>query len=659
MKKIKYIITMIFIMVGFVMTGELYQSYTDDISNFYETTFYVQPGVEADDMIKDIYDTAKEHKVSVFFIDKLVENSFNTRIWVYSDKETKDMLISDYYLREGKSESFLSGSTEVFFYDYMAVPDKILNASTPTYYLYGDYNDMVEMKRELVDKYGGSFPKNDDYSSLEEKRTSVIAIWAIIGVIICFLSFYSIAISQREFMVRATMGESFFSMYLKNVFLDTAVIILVYIIEFKILMQFTNVAFLSDISFKAMVIIIFINALVTLKILFLKIREAFNKITGRRELMVGSYIIKFFSCCVVMVLLTFQFATIKEAISYYRQRDFFKEHNNYSYIRIKYMGPYEVEEQFIRHFDDRYLIADPYISFGEWDDYSIVNSQTAILMNYKMLEEMKQYIPGVSVSELPEKGCVIVPEGFEISEEGYEFLKRNITDYDIDNERNIDSIPIIQYNNEDKVKIIAIEEDFINKSEWWEQPIILAIDDCDWPLLSEEELTDRRKEFSMRTYNMMINASSQEIYDFIEEFDGCEVEVTNVYEYYKYRWTVMKRSMYLSIIVAIMVILLEISINILIVSFEYKFNAVELAVKKILSYSKAERMKHLCVTTGAIIAISTIICFIVIKLLGFDYAYISIISAILVSLLNYLVITLCTERYEKTNIPKILKGGEV
>ena len=121
----------------------------------------------------------------------------------------------------------------------------------------------------------------------------------------------------------------------------------------------------------------------------------------------------------------------------------------------------------------------------------------------------------------------------------------------------------------------------------------------------------------------------------------------------------MKRSMYLSIIVAIMVILLEISINILIVSFEYKFNAVELAVKKILSYSKAERMKHLCVTTGAIIAISTIICFIVIKLLGFDYAYISIISAILVSLLNYLVITLCTERYEKTNIPKILKGGEV
>lgn len=192
------------------MTGELYQSYTDDVLNFYETTFYVQPGVEADDMIKDIYDTAKENKVSVFFIDKFVENSFNTRISVYSDKETKDMLISDYYLREGKSDSFLSGKTEVFFCEYMDVPDKILNGSTPTYYLYGDYNDMVEMKRELVDKYGGSFPKNDDYSSLEEKRTSVIAIWVIIGVIICFLSFYSIAISQREFMVRATMGESFF-----------------------------------------------------------------------------------------------------------------------------------------------------------------------------------------------------------------------------------------------------------------------------------------------------------------------------------------------------------------------------------------------------------------------------------------------------------------
>ncbi|MBP1566871.1 MAG: hypothetical protein J6A58_14100 [Oscillospiraceae bacterium] len=659
MKKIKYIITIIFIMVGFVMTGELYQSYTDNVSNFYETTFYVQPGVEADDMIKDIYDTAKEHKVSVFFIDKFVENSFNTRISVYSDKETKDMLIADYYLREGKSDSFLSGSTEVFFYEYMDVPDRIVNASPPTYYLYGDYNDMVEMKRELVDKYGGSFPKNDDYSSLEEKRTSVIAIWVIIGVIICFLSFYSIAISQREFMVRATMGESFFSMYLKNVFLDTAVIILVYIIEFKILMQFTNVAFLSDISFKAMVIIIFINALVTLKILFLKIREAFNKITGRRELMVGSYIIKVFSCCVVMVLLTFQFATIKEAISYYRQRDFFKEHNNYSYVRIKYRGLYDVHEQFVRYFDDRYLIADPCISFGECDDYSIVNSQTAILMNYKMLEEMKQYIPGVSVSELPEKGCVIVPEGFEISEEGYEQIKRHIIDNDINNDkRNTDSVPIIKYN--DKVKIITIEENFINKSEWWKQPVIIAIDYYDWPLLSEEELTDRKREVAdIRTYNMMVNATPQEIYDFIEEFDGCEVEVTNVYEYYKYRWTVIKRSMYLSIIVAIMVILLEISINILIVSFEYKFNAVELAVKKILSYSKAERMKHLCVTTGAIIAISTIICFIVIKLLGFDYAYISIISAILVSLLNYLVITLCTERYEKTNIPKILKGGEV
>lgn len=657
MQKVKYIIITIFIMIGLIITGELYQSYTDSVSDFYETTFYVQPGIDADYMIEDIYNTAQSHNVSVFFIDKFVENSFSTKISVYSDEKIRNILISDYYLRKGKIKSFFSGSTEVNYYDYMDVPEKIIDGDTPTYYLYGEYDDMVEMKRELIDKYGGKFPKDEGYRGIEEQYSAVTAIWIIIGILICFLSFYAIVISQREYMVRATMGENLFSIYLKTVLLDTVFMISVFLIEYSILLNFTNVSFLSDISFGAIIIIAVTNCLLSLKILFFKIREAFSKTAGRQELIFGSYVIKVISCCTVMVLLTFQFSTMKEALSYYKQKDFFKGLSDYSYVSIRYNGTHEVRDQFLRCFDDRYLIADPCIGFGE-DGLVGDNTNTAVLMNYDMIKKISDFNSALSGVELPTGGCIIVPESSVISEEDYEYLKQSITEYStLDNELSTDDIPVIEY--KDETVIIAVEKGFINFSEWWEQPVIVAIDYYDWPLLNEEELTDNVGAFSVREYNMMVKASSQEIYEFIDQYKDCKADVTNVYEYYQYRWTVLKRTMYLSIIIAMMLILLEVSINILIVNFEYKFNSVELALKKILSYSKAERLKRLCLTTGIIITISTILCFLVIKFLGLDYAFLSVISSVLVLVLNHLVIVLSMEKNDKVNIPKILKGGVV
>lgn len=61
---------------------------------------------------------------------------------------------------------------------------------------------MVKMKQDLISLYAGKFPKIDSYNILTDMKRTILGIWSLITLIICFLSFYFLTLFQRELMVR-------------------------------------------------------------------------------------------------------------------------------------------------------------------------------------------------------------------------------------------------------------------------------------------------------------------------------------------------------------------------------------------------------------------------------------------------------------------------
>lgn len=88
--------------------------------------FIYKDGDTAQKMLSDIQNTAKSHNVSIFVQDIQVKNMFTCEVNIYCDDIVKQILRSEYSIKSGKYKSIFSGNTTVNFYDFMDVPDTLL-----------------------------------------------------------------------------------------------------------------------------------------------------------------------------------------------------------------------------------------------------------------------------------------------------------------------------------------------------------------------------------------------------------------------------------------------------------------------------------------------------------------------------------------------------
>lgn len=652
MQKIKYLIFSILFLFGLICSGEMYQSYMDIFNNFYDTTFYMQEGIPRDTMLSDIQNTAKKNHIQVFCKSAETENIFTKHITIYGDEDVIRTLKSDYFMREGKTGSIFSGTTTVECYDFFDLPEEmLLMENEPTFYLIGSLDDARQMKSELIDIYGGNFPKEQGYDNLPEKISTIVLIWCIITVLVCFLSFYALALSQRELMVRCTMGESKFRLFLQIALSDTIFLILWFALCAAVLQRFSNVLFLAKYTIPMVLVCIVSDILTNCFLFTFKARAAFSKVAGQKTLMIGTYLIKTLSCLLVVMVLTFQAATIKEAVRFYQQRKFFEEHSSYNYIRIYDKGDViePLTTNLYRKYAENLLILDPMYDLGDNGEREVV------FANKKAYEVLKGWIPELETLDLNADICLLKHCDTPLSEEEISFLESNLRPFFEGEERDFQ---IVEYQKDSE--IIEIEEDFLNYSEWCKNPTIVLIKNDSRHLLSDEEVQSGslEKAVHLRSYNFMLNVPEDELKSYVEHF-GCGATVTNVYDYYLYRWEILKRSLYISIVFIILILLLEVSISLMIIKLEYRINATELALKKTLGYSNFERIKKLYLISFICMGVSLLSSGIVLYFVRRSSLIVALIAVLLIALLEITMIHSYSVKYEKENVPKILKGGDV
>ena len=652
MERIKYIVFSLLVLIGLVVPGELYQSYTGCFADFYEVSFYLQPDSSRDTMLADISATAEQHHVSVFMMDQTVENLFTNTITVYGDDTVQEYLEKEYYLQEGRCKSLFSGSTTVQFLSFFDAPDELITARTPKYYLLGEYDDMVLMKQELVEAYAGSFPRVNGYSTLGEMQFIHVSLWIVLLLLFCFIAFYSLTTAQRELMVRVSMGERRMTLYLKRVLMDAAVLVGSYVVFSWILSHFNAVAFLSAQRHWMLIGSVIGVCLVNTYLFRFQVRMAFQHSAGQNILTAGTYIIKVIACCFSLLTLTLAFATATECLSYYKQRSFFEENKTCHYVDVlipdaSIQEMIQIEMDFLLSYYEKSLFSDPIFSGEEGNE--------SILMSHSMLPYLREWIPSLASVEITADVCLLYPEGLQLTEEEQEILASSVCScYGCEP----DSFTVQYIAYPDDAEVIEIERDLHpNYSAWKKNPIILM---TTWDRLPEYEGDEYSNYmyYSFRTYNFMVDAPKEELQQLVQNYDG-KVIATNCYEYFLHCWNKLKRTLYLSVLLIIMIFWLNIAVSILLVRFTYKKNAMELAVKKLTGYTRIERMKPVVLTSAITIAVSTLCCMVGLLIMGSSVLWTVLLAAILIGLLDYCVIRTCSIRYETENLSKILKGGSI
>ncbi|MDD2235091.1 MAG: DUF1430 domain-containing protein, partial [Desulfitobacteriaceae bacterium] len=554
---------------------------------------------------------------------------------------------------EGKHNSLFMGETQVRYEDFSNI--KTIEKFKDSYYI-GDQSQLEAMrlfKASLVDKYSGGLPKL--FSSDKETWLNLFSVWFIIFGLILLLTIYEIISLKKEIMVRITLGEDVRAVFGKNALADIAILASALLSVPFLLSSLSNSNVLFKIQTLAPAFMVFMIANTLINAAILRINFKKDIVTRRSGggLLAANYILKTMTTILTLIVLSSNFAILAQGYLMHKQGDFFSAHKDYSYYKLNY----RVNNHLGKTISDTETMNQEF--YKRFQKFSLqYNDLTAnysspypvILINRNSFKEISRLNNALveAIQSADEDYYILIPPG--ISEDSLEYTIANHI-FTTFLGRNIDSsIKTKLY--DDDISLVGVHNMEKYVSQPMENPIILfnnTIQQID------ESQADKAMYYA---YSTMYNIPEQDFNNFIEEYQLSDqiVVKSNVLDVYEYNWAIMSRNMKLIVILSFFLLALEIALISFLIKLEYRFNAMELALKKVLGYSLYARNKRLILITLVVFLLSIILAFFLRGLLGIAEGANLIWGGLILLAVELVFIAKKAGAMEKANVPAILKG---
>jgi putative ABC transport system permease protein len=657
LKKIKYIISFCIMFIGLLIIGESHIFYLDNFySQYAYTTLYLQDNTTSDEMITDITNSATSNDVEVFTFVQSNPNSSLTEYDIYGTWGVEKYINQNSNIFERKYTSLLLGSINFKFNNIDNIPN-IKNQNE--YYVIGSKESVHQFKMELIDKYAGNHPK-PGYPDKESKNNT-IAIWVLISCIILLFSVYDVISHKKENLIRMTMGERISKIIWENILLDSFAFITSFTLIFFILSKYTYIFFNFKISIISFVILLCINGLLYLSLYFSKVKEAFSNGENSKKLLSLNYGLKLVTTIITIFIISSNIAFIFQSYSFYRQRTFFEDYSDYYHVKFMYKPTEDSDGSLNSMWEESQAVQETFYKefFKEFNTISVKDLSSAnmgaISANRNAFDYLSSKIDELNSLNLGKDFYFILPDGMENDLEIIDVLKINTPFNEV-----IDSVydyDVIYYH--DNIEIVGIDEDYVYGSHLVKNPAII------YNNMSEDQVKNLKFNGLDEIYDLMYQISSEDQINkfnkFIDEHDleGQFIQKINVLEKYENMWIVAKRVLYINLVFSALVLLLEIIIINSIIILEYKVNAIELSIKKVLGYSIFQKNRKIIMMTVITTISSMLIAIIANIIMETQIGHYLALGGLIILILEISVITFNINRIEKSNIQKILKGGNL
>ncbi len=649
MKCAKYALFSFLIIVVFLMTGELYQSYLNSFtsSDFYTTSFYMKPDIEKQTMLKDIYTAAERNGISVFVMHEETKNSFSSTVKIYADEKTLNVLEKEYRVFDKNFVSLFSGSTDIQTADFFDIPNDYMSSRKPLYYMIGGIDEVRAFKIELINTYGGGFPKQSGYDRLKENKNTITAVWIVVVLLMIFQTFYELERNRKKITLNLIFGESAGIIFFKNVISDSAAFSIIFFGIKTILSFITCTQFFSEISYTALVVLLLVNAIVYLGVFRINVKFALSNAMNSNKLLTINYILCGASMLVTSLVIAVNFSMINDYIQFDRQESFFEKNRNSNYCELRarnaslFVHSQMLYYEFVEDHKVQSLEVGLSLSYDKDEDAYLITSDTK--------DFLAEWIPEVFSGELNQPGYIIMPEDMTFSDdENMSWLKKHLANhlYGTELYESPENIPVIRYKND--CSIISVEEDYPNRSVWVKNPIIMYLNIKHYPEIPPDAV--------FRTYNLLIEADEAELREVAEEY-GCGCVITNVYDYYNHQKIILSRTLVIASITCVIVIILNIAILISTIRLEFQVNAMRNSILKTIGYSLVSRIKKLYISLLITDLISMLSACIISGFTGLWNIPLIIVMTVIFGACEALIINIFARREDRLQIQKILKGG--
>lgn len=646
MKIVKNICIFCFLIFGFVMQAEVFQG---ELWNF-STAYFMASRYEVSSenltyFLKDVSQVSSKYHVHVFFYYNEVKTQFRSTLHIYADDEVVCQVIKNVAnVEEKEYTSFISGITDVKYQTLQELDETSAGYECFLSYI-GEDEAIGSTYQELATKYNLTTPQYWNSTECD----MIFIVWGMIILLMIILNVIEVIRRKKEIVVRISFGESVSAIVLKEVINNAIWNVGLFIIAKLFLLRFISGAYENRLVMLLYLIGTMLSILPYYSFYFLNIRKAFANVTQPTVSLYLLYGLKMVACIATIFTISTNFNSIQR--NWFADDNLLKSYQNLNYFMI------------------------------QTEDFNEENENNFWSMLYK--KEYERLNPVICIKVLEDKSDVIF-----VNQNGKKMLQ----------------------GLEEKLQVVDIGTDdvviFIPKGKLYEEKKKTALEELDFCFDSSEydlkQLNIRYLEYSETEYFSYLETSSKDgiertknpiiIYQVnnnvkingsnLEKYKGGAILfqctdkklkqiskkyeyllgvyaliITNVKEQYEYNHAFLVKFLGFLSSLCIIVMMLDISIIVAVSRLEFRKNAMEISLMKILGYSLFERHR----TFLRLVTIENSVIFLGMFIFSILSARMSVWICLGVStfvmLLEFVIAILNIVNIEKVNVQKSLKGG--
>lgn len=651
MKCVKFVITALLALFCFVMSSELYQLHLQMFSNQY---FYID--IENEDrsqVCSIVASAAKKYNEYVFAIERQNVDAFHSRITIYADEDTRNILSREQNIAEGEASSFFSGSTEVVLLPFS---DVVNDESVVRYFFTGSKDTVSSIRQNIYSQVATSYIHKDSVSVADKL---IYGIWIILFGLILLLTWADMQFSKKSDFLKISMGSSVGKMIFGKILVDIVFNVAIFGAVYAILQSRLFLSYKLNFALYALLIFFVLNSLLYLTLLKVDYKEVIYGANINGKLLANAYLLQAIVVILMVVSLSSNLVAIRENEKELAPYNTIEQLDGYTSLSIRPTeGGLQSSESVVEleasiyleaYLQDKVLLStfcaalddEPIVVLNEAALNTVVSSAGVFQEDLK--SDFVVYIPENRYSEIDsydiEFAAATTASTF-FGLESYSFEAREYSHVDVVyfDLRNVSELtfgsdlisdPIVVYCNLSKARIneLLMNNTAIDFGDRWTN-IIFDINDT---LFFSKSIKDRLADVQFRSV----------------------IELCNQYK------SNLVRGVLLNSVLSAFLLVLNVMLISVIVKIEYLVHSKEIALKKILGYSVLQRNIAILFLNVLAVSIAFITGAILSKMYGiFDIVALCIVSLTILFVNSILILTNMTAA-EKHNTAHILKGGSL
>lgn len=660
MKKVKFIVCFFLLLFCIAINGEIYQNYLDTFTlnfNYFDMSLRNSTLADTSEIVKTV---AEENEVKVFFMQRNTLSAFTLSLDIFADEDVKEILNEKYEVQHGTYKSIFSGKTEI---EFKPVSEAITNDEEQRFYFIGETENVNKIRKALEKDYFLTLVKKESSTA---NKWVVTGVWVLFCLIMVLLTRLDIQFQKKENFILISLGRDKRKIIIKNIITDTFVLTGMFLIIKLILSRFSYTGYQADLSGMLFTVAICVNALFYLSMMNFDFKQVLYGANLKSSLLSDCYVIKAISMIITVAVLATNLVLISENLGMVKQYERIDILSEYKFVNLKAMNYSLLDDE-----DGISVLYPDLIScFSERDkirtaEVSMRFNDTEVLVKTdKETAPVLADIPEVELKDINSDFVIYIHSDSEEKEEKLESTIKHTKGMLKDKYKESITFKIVEYTNDKEVLYFDVDENSGNRNGFsvGENPVILI---CN----ISAEVFDYESYLTKPIDNTMFLITEEEIAELesSEAFKalGVEIETMGVVERCnEYRANVM-RTLLLSSVISVFMLLLELAIITTIIKLEYTINATESAIKKVIGYSVYKRNKTIFLLNlfAALIGVLTVVVAALMasfaKLMGLSQWYTVVLAGVGLLVLEWPVMLYYINKTEKTSVPKILKGGSL